>query len=155
MDPRRDPQRPISTRKQLLVEGRTAELFFEVLAAHLSVQELEIRQFSSISDLTPFLRAFCSRPEFKQQVESLAIVRDAEFTVRAGRTPTEPQTARQAFQSVCSSLAAAGLPGPSAPGVFTLNTPIYDPLVGRAAQQGIWPWESPVFGPLKEFLLTL
>jgi hypothetical protein len=219
MESRRDPRRPISKRKQLLVEGRTPELFFEVLAAHLRVEEIEIRDFHSNAQLTPFLKAFCARPEFKEKVTSLAIIRDAEFTLRAGETQTEPQTARQAFQSVCSSLSSAGQSVPGSPGAFTATAPktgvfilpncqdqgmletlclesvvspgmskcteqyfacmkgegttqprnmtkartfaflatkdIYDPLVGRTAQKGIWPWHSPAFQPLKQFLLAL
>ena len=219
MDPRKDPHRPITKRKQLLVEGRTPELFFEVFAAHLRLEEVEIRDFRSNSQLTPFLKAFCARAEFKEVVESLAIIRDAERTLRAGEPETEAQTAQQAFESVRGSLTAASQAVPEVPAAFAAAAPkigifilpnchdpgmleslclesvktpqisecieqyfscletggnpkprnmtkartfcflasknISDPLVGRAAQKGIWPWDSPVFRPLKDFLLAL
>ena len=219
MDPRKDPHSPITKHKQLLVEGRTSELFFQAFLKHLGVDQVEIHEFGSVEKLRPFLRAFCARPEFKEKVDSLAIIRDAEFTRRAGETETEPQTALQAFQSVCGSLTAANQPVPAVPGTFTATTPkigafilpnchdqgmletlcleavitprisecieqyfkcmeteaasqprnitkartfaflatkdIYDPLVGRAAQKGIWPWDSPTFRPLRDFLVGL
>jgi len=38
---------------------------------------------------------------------------------------------------------------------FLATKDINDPPVGRAAQNGIWLWDSPVFQPLKQFLLVL
>ncbi len=220
MDPRRDPTRPITKRKQLLVEGRTPELFFEALAQHLGIPELEIRSFDSNSRLRPFLKAFCARPEYKEMVEVLGIIRDAEFTPKPGETDTIRENAHAAFQSVCSSLVAADQPVPDGMGVFTPASPrigifilpncehegmletsclesvttpeisaciesffgcmaatpgagtprnmtkartfaflatkdIYDPLVGRAAQKGVWPWEHAAFEKLRQFLRAL
>ena len=214
-----EPHRPITQRKQLLVEGRTPELFFRAMISHLKLQEIELHDFGGYTQLRPFLKAFCARPEFKENVHSLGIVRDAEFTVRVGEPKTEPQTVDQAFASVCGALESADQQVPAGPGVFTtaarkigvfilpncrdpgmletlclesVHSPqidqcieqyfacmaraghpqpanmtkaktfaflaakeIYDPLVGRAAQKGIWPWQSPVFKPLEDFLLTL
>jgi len=218
MDPRRDPHRPITTSKQLLVEGRTAELFFECFTAHLRIQDLEIRSFVSVKEFNPFVKAFCARPEFKESVQSLGIIRDAEFILEPGKTDTVKETASRAFQSVCSGLEHAGQPKPGGLGIFTQTPPrigvfilpnceeegmletlclkvvapnhcacidaffqcmegagiekpgnmtkartyaylatqdIYDPLVGRAAQKGVWPWENPIFDPLRKFLRAL
>ena len=218
MDLRKVPHRPITKTKQLLVEGRTSELFFAAFLRHLGI-DAEIHDFCSVSELRPFLRAFCARPEFKQMVQSFAVVRDAEFSVKAGQIETVCETPQQAFASVCSSLAAAGQLTPPLPAVFTQAAPkigifilpncrdpgmletlclesvmtsrvcacieqffscmeregnarsrnltkartfaflackdIYDPLVGRASQKGIWPWENDAFLPLKNFLLEL
>ena len=216
MDQVKDPSPPITKPKQLLVEGRTPYLFFEVLTAHLGIQEVELHDFGSIAQLGPFLRAFCARPEFKEQVQSLAIIRDAEF---AHETATQPRMAERAFASVRSHLANAGQPTPNVSGAFSTTIPktgvfilpncrdsgmletlcldsvltprtskcleqyfkcmeseghppprnmtkastfaflaakdVPDPLVGRAAQKGIWPWDSPAFQPLRDFLLAL
>src|SRR6266404_6897963 len=123
MDLRKNPQRPITKPKQLLVEGRTPFLFFEVLTAHLGIVEIEMHDFGGNEQLGPFLKAFGARPEFKEKVQSLAIVRDAEFTLRPGQIETNPQTVSQAFASLCAHLTSAGLPAPTAPAAFTTTTP--------------------------------
>ena len=38
---------------------------------------------------------------------------------------------------------------------FLAAQDISDPLVGRAAQKWIWPWENVAFKPLREFLSAL
>jgi len=217
MDPRKSPERPITKRAQLLVEGRTPFIFFTELRNNVGLQEIEIHDFGAVEKLRPFLVAFCNRPEFKTVVTALAIIRDAETVDPA--SPTPPSAADRAFQSVCSALQAAGQPIPATPIQFTETRPrvgvfmlpncvddgmletlcfdsvktdaiascvntffscmdtatgtsprnlfkarafaylatqnISDPLVGRAAQAGIWPWEHSLFGPLKSFLRDL
>ncbi len=219
MGPARDPHRPLTKVKQLLVEGRTPELFFAALAAHLRLESVEVWDFGSISQLTQFLKAFCARPEYKAQVQSLAIIRDAEFLPPAPANQPVPSAVERAFQSIRSSLAAAGQPSPDAPGIFAPTTPrdgvfvlpncrdegmletlclesvltartsqcieqyftcmeteagprprnmpkartfaflatkdLSDALVGRAAQNGIWPWDCEAFQPLRAFLQAM
>jgi len=219
MDVRKSPDRPITKPKQLLVEGRTPHLFFEEFLRVVPIRDVEIHDFGSNEKLSPFLKAFCSRPEFKTLVTSLAIVRDAETVVPASDAQASPSSVERAFESICYSLRAANQQVPSAPALFAGQNPkvgifilpncrddgmletlcfesvktdalvacvdsffdcmgtatnsrprnlpktrtfaylatrdISDPLVGRAAQMKIWPWDSPVFGPLKDFLSQL
>lgn len=219
MDPRRDPHRPITKRRQLLVEGHTPHLFFEVLTAHLQVEDLEIRNFRSNELFAGFIESFCSLAAYKEHVTSLGIIRDAE-SLPARDTPRPPgEAAKAAFDSVCHSLRAAGQVEPPGMGAFTAGPPkigvfilpdcqrdgmletlclasvltpgttqciddffkcmdregrpnppnqtkartfaflasqdISDPLVGRAAQKGIWPWSHPAFEKLTQFLRAL
>jgi len=117
MDPRKVPSRPISKPKQLLVEGRTPELFFAAFLRYLGI-EAEIHNFGSTSELRPFLAQFFS------------------CMAREGSPQPRNWTKAKTF-------------------AFLASQDIYDPLVGRAAQKGIWPWSNPVFTPLKQFLLGL
>ena len=96
------PQGPASA-KQLLVEGNDYLNFFEALATHLEVDDIQVQNFGGVDDLRAFLRAFVSQSEFRQRVRRLGIVRDAE------------RHADRAFQSVQGSLRAAGLPVPDVP----------------------------------------
>lgn len=205
-------RRPIQTPKQLLVEGRTAEIFFREFTESLGLKEqVQVRGFGSLEDLTPYLEVFTGYKEFRESVSGLGIIRDAE---------DKPATA--AFNSVCASLRASGLPCPEAMRRFTEASPhtgvfilpdceapgmletlcwqalraasglagqldcvdaylacvrqtggeirneakarvwshlsakgAFDPLVGRAAQAKTWDWQSPAFGPLREFLTSL
>ena len=204
-------QRPIQTPKQLLVEGRTAEMFFrEWIEATKLNHSMEARNFGSNANLTGYLRTFSSAREFREKVNALGVIRDAE----AG-------PAANAFQSVCASLKAAGLTSPAALGAYGEGTPRtgvfilpdchqpgmletlcwqilegdakaasqiqcvkayldclrpqtqiqneakakvwtflagrgeFDPLVGRAAQVGIWDWTSPALTQLSGFLRSL
>jgi hypothetical protein len=219
MDLRKAPDRPITKPKQLLVEGRTPQLFFAEFLNALHIADIEIHDFGSNEKLSPFLKAFCNRPEFKQIVTGLAIVRDAEFPPSAPDASTNPSSVERAFESVCYSLRTANQQTPSAPALFTEGKPkigifilpncrddgmletlcfesvktdavigcidsffdcmatatdsrprnmpkartfaylatrdITDPLVGRAAQMKLWPWDSPVFAPLKDFFSQL
>jgi hypothetical protein len=106
-------ERPINAKKQLLVEGRTPEIFFREWIEALGLKEqVEVRDFRSIFELTPFLQLFTGYKEFREQVVSLAIVRDAE-----------EKPAAAAFAPVCSSLKAVGLSCPTGLASFSTGTP--------------------------------
>jgi hypothetical protein len=100
-------ERPIRAPKQLLVEGRTAEIFFREWIQRLGVG-VDVRDYGSIGDLTNYLKDFTSRPEFREGVNSMAIIRDAE-----------DNPAESAFASVCSSLGAVGIACPIGAGLFS------------------------------------
>ena len=101
-------KRRIQAPKQLLVEGRTPEIFFREWVEALGRKEaIEVRDFRSLDELTDFLKVFTSYKEFKESVESIGIIRDAE-----------DKPADAAFQSVCASLRAVNLAAPETRGVF-------------------------------------
>ena len=92
-------QRPIRAPKQLLVEGRTSEIFFREWVETLGLKgKIEVRDFHSLTDLPDFLKVFTGFKEFKETVESVGIIRDAEN-----------KPAMSAFDAVCASLRAVGL----------------------------------------------
>jgi len=219
MDPRRPPHRPITKPRQILVEGRTPQLFFEVLTAYLQIPDVEIHDFRSNAEFPGYLKSFCARPEFKEQVRSLGIIRDAESLPDSRQPRPAAEAAKAAFDSVCHSLAAAGQSKPAQMGSFADGPPrigvfilpncrddgmletlclesvqtdgtskcledffacmaaagalsarnmtkaktfaflaakdISDPLVGRAAQKGIWTWSHAAFQKLNQFLRAL
>lgn len=93
------PTRQIISSKQMLVEGRDDQLFFEALVAYIGIDEMEVRPYNGKTNLRPFLRSFAATPGFSQVV-SLGVVRDADMY------PT------RALQSVRDSLVAANLPCP-------------------------------------------
>ncbi len=106
-------RRPIEATKQLLVEGRTPEIFFREWIEALGLKSyVEVRDFRSIGDLTDFLKVFTSLKQFREGVTSLGIVRDAEQS-----------SAASAFDSVCSSLKEVGLSCPDGIGKFSEATP--------------------------------
>ncbi len=96
--------REIKTSIQILVEGRTPEIFFrEMVEKHLNLKDkIQVRDFKNIENLTTFLRIFTRRPEFIEKVTSLGIIRDAE-----------DKPATSAFQSVCNSLETVGITRPN------------------------------------------
>jgi hypothetical protein len=113
-------QRPIGAPKQLLVEGRTPEIFFREWVEYLKLDKtIEVRKYGSLDELTDFLKVFTRRPDFEEKVKSVGIIRDAE-----------DKPAKSAFDSVCESLRAVGLvfpqgfrsfgDGPIRTGVFIL-----------------------------------
>lgn len=77
---------------QLLVEGNDQRNFFEAFIDHLSLENIQIQNFGGVSELRDFLEGLVSSTGFRQIVQSLGIVRDAETF------------AGSAFQSVQSSL---------------------------------------------------
>jgi hypothetical protein len=95
--------RPILHAKQLLVEGRSPELFCEALVQWLNLADVQLQNFGGITDLPGFLRVLRNEPGFAMQVASLGIIRDAEANSTG------------AFQSVCSALRGASLPEPPQP----------------------------------------
>ncbi len=109
----RSMARAIETSKQLLVEGRTAEIFFRQWIQDTNLQgQIQVRDFGSIAELTGYIKVFSNQKKFKEQVSSLGIIRDAEDC-----------SARDAFQSVCASLQAAGLAPPSSLGAASGGSP--------------------------------
>ena len=93
----------ITSRVQLLVEGNDQRNFFEAFIKHLSLADIQIRNFGGVNELRAFLLALANAPGFREAVQSVGIVRDAETSAQA------------AFQSVQSSLENAGLPVPNQP----------------------------------------
>jgi hypothetical protein len=101
-------QRPIRAPRQLLVEGRTAEIFFREWVEALGLKErIEVRDYGSLGQLTDFLKVFAGFKEFKETVESIGIIRDAEG-----------KPAAAAFDSVCASLREVRLACPGKCGTF-------------------------------------
>jgi hypothetical protein len=73
--------RAIQTAAQLLVEGRTPEMFFREFVAWLKMDDrIQVRTFGGVSKATlkTYLEGFSAKAAFKQQVTRLAIIRDAE-----------------------------------------------------------------------------
>ena len=204
--------RPVQAPKQLLVEGRTDEMFFREFVEAMGLRnQLEVRDFGSVDDLAAFLRHFAGLKEFRERVVSLGVIRDAE---------SKPAIA--GFQAVCACLRKAGLAPPDAIGSVSGSTPRvgvyilpdcqlpgmletlcwsvleadpnlvqelacvtkfmdclrmnkvpivneakakvwahlsgrgkFDPLVGRAAQNKVWDWQSPALKPVADFLGSL
>jgi hypothetical protein len=102
-------QRPIKAPKQLLVEGRTPEIFFrQWVEAQGRKESIEVRDFCSLAELTDFLKVFTGYRQFKESVESIGIIRDAE-----------DKPADAAFQSVRASLRAVNLATPETQGIFS------------------------------------
>jgi hypothetical protein len=96
--------RPITTAGQLLVEGRTPEMFFREMVAACELQNaIEARTFGDVSkdNLQAYLEIFTQKAAFKERVKRLGIIRDAEAA-----------SAASAFSSVQAALREAGLPTP-------------------------------------------
>ena len=110
------PDRP-SLSKQLLVEGRDYLNFFEALAQHLGTEGVQIQNFGGVDELRGFLGALVNESGFREIVQSLGIVRDAETT------------ADGAFQSVQGALRAARLPVPDALGQHADGVPVVAVLI--------------------------
>ncbi|HVA46690.1 MAG TPA: DUF3226 domain-containing protein [Pirellulales bacterium] len=78
---RRDAVRPtpIARSKLLLVEGLSPANFFEALCRHLGLSDaIEIRSYGGINQLHAYLRAQAAGEDFRRNVQSLLIARDAE-----------------------------------------------------------------------------
>ncbi|MCY4386689.1 MAG: hypothetical protein OXC18_06240 [Desulfurellaceae bacterium] len=107
----------IESRIQLLVEGNDQRNFFEAFIDHLSLADIQIQNFGGVTDLRPFLSILVKRSGFRETVNSIGIVRDAETSAQA------------AFQSVQSSLRSAGLPVPNRPEGRTGGSPAVTVLI--------------------------
>ena len=101
----------IKSEIQLLVEGNDQRNFFEAFIDHLSLENIQIQNFGGVSELRNFLEGLVSATGFRQIVQSLGIIRDAETS------------AGSAFQSVQSSLRNAELPVPDSPAKRTGISP--------------------------------
>ena len=97
-------QTPIEREIQLLVEGNDERNFFEALATHLSIRNMQIRNIGGKDRLRRFLRVFRKDPDFLEIVRTVGIVRDADAS------------ADSAFESVQDSLRLAELPVPDRAG---------------------------------------
>ncbi|MBM4431387.1 MAG: hypothetical protein FJ026_13745 [Chloroflexi bacterium] len=106
----RESRTPITEKALLVVEGKDEELFFQALLQHLGLTGVEVRGSQGKTQLPDQLKALLSTSGFPE-VLALAIVRDADGN------------ACGAFQSVCSALAGAGLPVPSAELEWTGKNP--------------------------------
>jgi hypothetical protein len=84
----------------LLVEGKDEENFFSAFCAHLGIQGIQVISAGGKQAFKSHLAALKLLSGF-DEVHSIGIVRDADG---------DPDGA---FQSVCSSVEAAGLPKPS------------------------------------------
>ncbi len=106
-------KRPLQAPRQLLVEGRTPEIFFrEWIEVSGLKGQMEVRDYGSIQDLDSFLKLFTSLKAFREIVTSVGIVRDAES-----------MPASSAFESVCASLKAVGLDYPAIMNAVKAGTP--------------------------------
>jgi hypothetical protein len=97
--------------RQLLVEGRSPELFFEAMFPAIGLTNIQLQNFGGIGDLSRFLRLIRNDPGFGTLVLAIGIIRDAEAN------------ASSAHQSVCSALNSAGLPEPIQPFVSVAGPP--------------------------------
>lgn len=88
--PERDvPQ--INASKQLLVEGRTPQIFFvEWIKALGLTGQIEVRDFGSISQLRAFLKLFTTQQGFRERVTTLPL---SEMPKRTLPPPRSNQSA--------------------------------------------------------------
>ncbi len=107
----------IESKTQLLVEGNDQRNFFRAFIGHLAIEDIQIHNFGGVPDLKRFLRAFANGPGFRESVQSIGIVRDAE------------KSAASAFQSVQSSLEQAGLSVPGHPETPSAGKPSVNVLI--------------------------
>lgn len=115
-------ERPVAATGQLLVEGRVPEMFFrEMVAAYGLADAVEVRTFGDVSKdtLQTYLGLFCQKAAFRERVQRLGIIRDAEA-----------KAATDAFASVRSAIEgfnqenpSFALPVPSQLGVATSLEP--------------------------------
>jgi hypothetical protein len=102
----------ITRAKQLLVEGRDAEVFFGALIAEIGLNAvIQVQNFGGVNELPAFLKQFVVAPNFTQTVDAVVVIRDAETD------------ARGALQSVCGALGRAGLIVPAAAEAFEGTRP--------------------------------
>jgi hypothetical protein len=75
---------PVQLKKLLLAEGATPTHFFEALAKKLNLSEqIEIRNYGGIDKLGDVLKLLAGTPDFKANVTSLGVTRDAENSFKA------------------------------------------------------------------------
>ena len=109
--------RQIQKKIQLLVEGKDHENFFDAFLTHLSIASVQIQNFGGIKELRRFLLAFVKSPGFREEVESVGIVRDAE------------DSSDTALQSIQDSLRNAGLPQPQFHAIRAAGRPAVTVLI--------------------------
>ena len=101
---------------QLLVEGNDQRNFFEAMAKHLKLPDIQIRNFGGVDELRGYLAAFVNVGNFRA-VAQVGIVRDAE------------RSATSAFASVQSALKSARLPVPEQPARMAAGKPNVSVLI--------------------------
>ena len=114
----------INQKIQLLVEGNDERNFFGAMLRHLNMDGVQIQNFRGVNNLREFLRTFSDTDPFRDTVESVGVVRDAEIS------------AEDAFRSVQGALRNAGLDVPNAPGVKTGGAPSVSALILPDNQSG-------------------
>jgi len=98
------PPTPVQLAKVLLVEGATPSHFFEALIKHLGLENaIEIRSYGGIQQLRTFLAALASTAQFRLNVRSLGIVRDAETDYQAALNSVTAAVNSAQLQSVSVS----------------------------------------------------
>ena len=107
----------IESRIQLLVEGNDHRNFFRAFISHILLEDIQVRSFGGVNDLSRFLPAFVNDPGFRESVQRVGIVRDAEGS------------SASAFQSVQSSLRRAGLTVPDHPDKPSTGKPAVSVLI--------------------------
>ncbi len=88
----------------LLVEGKTAEVFFRAMLERLGKRETQVINFGGIAELRGNFQRVAQDPKFLAQGRTLAIIRDAETNARA------------AFDSVLNAVRSVGLTASDQPG---------------------------------------
>jgi hypothetical protein len=132
------PPAAVSLSKLLLVEGSTPTHFFEALLSEMGLKDdVEIRDFGGVEQLRAFVRALASTSEFRRQVRSLGVVRDAERDASAAR------------QSVEHALSAAGLPEGVQDSIFILPDNERAGMIETLCVDSIR--EDPVFSCVEQF----
>jgi|GEM_PF-2767654 len=110
--------RPIASAGQLLVEGRVPEMFFrEMVAAYGVAGQVEVRTFGDVSKdtLQTYLGLFCQKAAFRERVQRLGIIRDAE----AKSASDALASVRSAIEGFNGENPSYALPVPSHLGVAT------------------------------------
>ncbi|OZS78463.1 hypothetical protein CF394_06820 [Tetzosporium hominis] len=105
-----DNQGEILKSKLILVEGNDEVNFFEALIKSKGISDdLQIINIEGISNLKTKLAALVKVTGFSENVESVAIVRDAD------------ENFDSAFQSVCGILKSIDLPYPTMPNNYSID----------------------------------
>ena len=115
------------------------------VASSIGLNDLRIEPFGGRNNLRKFLKTFRARPFFTRNlVDSIGIIRDADDDGNA------------AFQSVCEALRQNDLEASKAKvRVWMASHVDWEYHVGKAAEEGYWPWANPAFDALKNFLRAL
>jgi hypothetical protein len=92
--------KPITSPKQLVVEGPDDRFFFIALLSNLKLSDVQIQEMKGKPNLASEVKALASKPGF-HTVTALGVVRDSD------ENPTG------AFKSVHDALEKAGLPAPN------------------------------------------
>lgn len=111
---------PIIKPKLLLGEGIEEVYFFDALLVHLGITDVQVDQYNGKNKIGAGLKAIKDRSGFINQVVSLGVTRDADYT---DDPADDAAAAQRAFQSVSGALAYANLPAPIAPMVKAAGRP--------------------------------